>query len=272
MRHAFVYHVTHIHESCHTCIWVMSHLKNTKGEGVMSHVTHLNQSRQTTWVASRMFMSYALSREYAQYIVALFRETACNIKRPSLIMSYHFSINICNMYTHMYKWIESHPHTHIHTQVESYTSQLSKRAEDLFRGIRIKQVWVCVRALVFVRGYIYACMQMGHMFACVHMGYTRACMFRGICIKQVWVCVRALIFVQGYIWACMHMGYIFACVHMGHTCACMHMCLSVCMCLFGDIYVCICMCVHIFLWRYICACMHVMCTDIYVCGCLCACM
>jgi len=69
----FMSHATHVYESSHTL-----KTQKTGGWWVTLHIwmSHVKNS----WVASRFFMSHTLSREYVQYLVALFRETDVSLQ------------------------------------------------------------------------------------------------------------------------------------------------------------------------------------------------
>ena len=97
-------HVTHIHESCHTHTWVMSHT-------YMSDVTHMHESFRThTWVMSPTHTSHDTRINKSRHTHKLSLNTRARLvqERPDLIVRNESCRIRTSVMSHTYKWVTSH--------------------------------------------------------------------------------------------------------------------------------------------------------------------
>ena len=106
MSHVSMSHVKHMSESCHTCVceWVMWNMW-------MSHVAHVNESCHTCeWVMSNMWISHAAhvneSCHTCEWVMGA--EVSCCTMAWRRMCDMDGSVTLVNKSCHTHEWVMSH--------------------------------------------------------------------------------------------------------------------------------------------------------------------
>ena len=113
MSHVWIYHVSHMNESCHTHQWVMVHIW-------INHVTRMNQSCHTyEWVMVHIWMihvthnneschtyEWVMSHIWINHVTHM--NESCHTYQWVMVHIWIYHVTHMNVSCHTYEWVVSH--------------------------------------------------------------------------------------------------------------------------------------------------------------------